>query len=387
MSNEIEVSIVIPCLNEADTLEKCILKAKKALNDGRISGEIIIADNGSTDGSQQIAERMDVNLVPIARKGYGNALIGGIESAKGRFIIMGDADDSYDFLEIHKFVDKFRTGDELVMGCRLPSGGGTVLKNSMPFLHRWLGNPLFSFMARHMFHAPIHDVYCGLRGFTRNLYDRLLLQCTGMEFATEMVIKSSLIKCKIGEVPITLHPDGRKAHKPHRKTFVDCWRALRFFMLYSPRWLFLLPGLFIIMFGTIGYALAFWECTFSGITLGAHTLLVSSLAVLIGHQGVIFAIMTKIYTIRERLLPEDPRFMKVFKTLTLENGLIVSSIAFITGVLLTGSVAIDWWHSGFGPLDYHESMRRVVTGVLLCALGCQSCMGSFFSSILGMQRK
>ena len=195
--------------------------------------------------------------------------MGGIEPAMGRFIIMGDADDSYDFLEIPRFVEKLRQGYELVMGCRLPSRGGTVVKDAMPFLHRWIGNPLFSFMVRIMYHSPIHDVYCGLRGFTRDLYDRLSLQCTGMEFATELVIKSSLIKARIGEVSITLHPDGRRAHKPHLKTFIDGWRTLRFFMLYSPRWLFGLPGLFLIVLGVIGFAWAFFGCTFFGITLGA----------------------------------------------------------------------------------------------------------------------
>ena len=387
MHAEIEVSIVMPCLNEADTLERCISKAQKALRDNGISGEIVIADNGSTDGSLRIAERMGVRLVPIERKGYGNALMGGIEEALGRFIIMGDADDSYDFLEIPRFVEMLRQGYELVMGCRLPSGGGTVIKDAMPFLHRWIGNPLFSFMVRIMYHAPIHDVYCGLRGFTRDLYDRLSLQCTGMEFATEMVIKSSLIEARIGEVSITLHPDGRRAHKPHLKTFIDGWRTLRFFMLYSPRWLFLLPGLFLIILGAIGYALAFFGYTFYGIILDTHTLLVSSLVILIGYQGVIFAIMTKIFTIREGLLPEDPRFIEIFKVFTLENGLIVSALAFIAGVLFIGVVAIEWWCSGFGPLDYSKSMRLVITGVILCALGFQSCMGSFFASILGMRRR
>jgi glycosyltransferase involved in cell wall biosynthesis len=211
---QVEVSVVIPCLNEADTLETCIVKAQRALCQHAIRGEIIVADNGSTDDSTAIAQRICARVVHVHGRGYGNALIGGIAAARGHFIIMGDADDSYDFLEIPRFVEKLRNGFDLAQGCRLPSGGGAVQPGAMPFLHRWLGNPVLSGMTRKMFHAPIHDVYCGMRGFTKALYNRLDQRCTGMEFAPEMIIKASLFGAKIAEVPITLHRDGRKSHAP-----------------------------------------------------------------------------------------------------------------------------------------------------------------------------
>src|SRR5438270_8245634 len=270
---ELEVSVVMPCLNEADSLESCIRKAQQALRENDIQAEIIVADNGSTDGSQAIATRLGARVVPVAQKGYGNALMGGIAAARGKFVIMGDSDDSYDFREIPKFVEKLRAGFDLVQGCRLPSGGGRVMPGAMPVLHRWLGNPLFSFLVRHMFWSDIHDVYCGMRGFTKELYNHLDQRCTGMEFATEMILKSSLACAKIAEVPITLHPDGRKSHPPHLRTFRDGWRTLRFLLIYSPRWLFVYPGITLILLGLIGYGLALPGVTIGGVTFDAHTLL------------------------------------------------------------------------------------------------------------------
>ena len=247
----VELSIVMPCLNEADTIENCVRIATKALADHGIVGEVVVADNGSTDGSQAIAARMGARVIAVQEKGYGSALQGGIAACRGRFVLMGDADESYDFAEAFKFVAKLREGFELVQGCRLPAGGGTVAQGAMPFTHRWIGNPGFSLMARVMFRAPIHDVYCGMRAFTKAFYETLELRCTGMEFATEMIIKSSLRKARIAEVPITLHPDGRKAHAPHLRTIRDGWRTLRFYLMYSPRWLFLLPGLGRLSSGSI----------------------------------------------------------------------------------------------------------------------------------------
>jgi glycosyltransferase involved in cell wall biosynthesis len=241
-----ELSVVIPCLNEHETIGICVEKAVRAMREAGIDGEVILADNGSTDGSIDIATRAGARHVAVPAKGYGNALMGGISAARGRFVIMGDADDSYDFLEIPKFVQKLRAGSELVQGCRLPSGGGSIAPGAMPKLHRWWGNPMFSWLARRWFGAPIHDVYCGLRGFTKDLYGRLDQRCTGMEFATEMIIKASLSGAAISEVPITLHVDGRKTRAPHLKTFRDGWRTLRFFLMCSPRWLFLMPGMLLI---------------------------------------------------------------------------------------------------------------------------------------------
>jgi len=254
--DEIELSIVIPCLNEEDTLDLCIGKALRAMAGHGVSGEVIVADNGSTDGSLEIARKRAVRIVSVEEAGYGRALMGGIGAARGKYVIMGDADDSYDFLEIPKFLAKLREGFDLVQGCRLPAGGGRVLPGSMPLMHRYLGNPFFTLLIRWWFKSPIHDVYCGLRGFTKAHYETLSQSCTGMEFATEMIIKSSQVPCRVAEVPITLHPDGRVAHAPHLRTFRDGWRTLRFFLLNSPRWLFLTPGLLAILAGLIGYGLS-----------------------------------------------------------------------------------------------------------------------------------
>src|SRR5688572_22409304 len=338
----VELSIVMPCLNEADTLATCIEKAQRSLSENNINGEVIIADNGSTDGSQEIAQRLGARLVPVSAKGYGNALMGGIAAARGTYVLMGDADDSYDFLETPKFVAKLREGYDLVQGCRLPAGGGTVAPGAMPFLHRWWGNPMFSLFARWWFHAPIHDVYCGLRGFRRDFYQSLDQRCVGMEFATEMIIKASLYGAKIAEVPITLHPDGRKAHAPHLKTFRDGWRTLRFFMMYSPRWLFLMPGLFLILLGTAGYFVALPATTIKGITFDAHTLLISSLAILCGYQAVVFALFTRTYAVAEGLMPEDPRLTRFFGVVTLERGLIAAAGLVFAGVVLIG-LAVNAW--------------------------------------------
>jgi glycosyltransferase involved in cell wall biosynthesis len=384
----IEVSVVMPCLNEADTLETCIRKAHRAMQEHDIAGEVIIADNGSTDGSQAIALRAEARLVDVPHRGYGNALMGGIAVARGRFVIMGDADDSYDFLEIPRIVAKLREGFDLVQGCRLPSGGGRVMPGAMPFLHRWLGNPALTFIVRNWFYArAIHDVYCGLRGFTKDLYDRLNLRCTGMEFATEMIIKASLFGERVAEVPITLHPDGRTSHPPHLKTFRDGWRTLRFFLMYSPRWLFLIPGAGLTLLGLIGYAVAMPAATWRGVTFDAHTLLVASLAILCGYQTILFAIFTKTFAVNEGLLPEDRHYTRFYQLVNLERGLAASALALVIGFTLLLAAMNQWRVSGFGRLDYAHTMRFVVPGVTLTALGFQTAISSFFVSILGMKRK
>jgi glycosyltransferase involved in cell wall biosynthesis len=382
-----EVSIVMPCLNEAETIGTCIQKAQAFLHRYEIPGEIVVADNGSTDGSQDIATLMGARVVHVQAKGYGNALMGGISAARGRYIIMGDADDSYDFLDLKGFIDKLREGHDLVMGCRLPWGGGTVKPGAMPFLHRWWGNPMFTMMARHWFGAPINDVYCGLRGFSKALFQRLNLRCTGMEFATEMIIKSSLYGEKIAEVPITLHPDGRTAHPPHLKTYRDGWRTLRFFLMYSPRWLFVVPGLLLILAGMVGYAVAMPGMTFHGMTFDAHTLLFASLAILCGYQSILFAICSKTFAISEGLMPEDPRLNRFFQVMYLERGLILSALGLLAGLALL-LVAVEMWRaSGYGHLDYAKTMRLVVPGATLTAISFQTILSSFFVSILGMRRR
>ena len=384
---EPELSIVMPCLNEAETLGTCIHKAQSFLHRFRIHGEIVVADNGSTDGSQEIATLMGARVVHVSAKGYGNALMGGIAAARGRYIIMGDADDSYDFLELSRFVDKLREGHDLVMGCRLPWGGGTIKPGAMPFLHRWWGNPMFTIMARRWFGAPINDVYCGLRGFSKALFERLNLRCTGMEFATEMIIKSSLYGEKIAEVPITLHPDGRTAHPPHLKTYRDGWRTLRFFLMYCPRWLFVIPGLVLMALGAIGYAVAMPGLTINGLTFDAHTLLFASLAILCGYQSVLFAIFSKTFAVSEGLMPEDPRLNRLFKVMYLERGLILSVAGMLIGLGLLVAAMHEWHLANFGQLDYAKTMRLVVPGSTLTALSFQTILSSFFVSILGMRRR
>jgi glycosyltransferase involved in cell wall biosynthesis len=382
-----EVSVVIPCLNEAETLATCIEKAAKALASNSIAGEIIVADNGSTDGSQAIATRLGSHVVNVAERGYGHALMGGIAVAQGDYIIMGDADDSYDFNEIPSFVEKLKQGFDLVQGCRLPSGGGTIKPRAMPFLHRVLGNPMFSFLARKWFKSPLHDVYCGLRGFRKDIFYALDQRCTGMEFATEMIIKASLYGTKIAEIPITLHPDGRRTRSPHLRTFRDGWRTIRLFLIYSPRWLFLIPGLLLICLGLFGYTIALPGLTMNGVTFDAHTLLFASLAILCGYQSVLFAIFTKTFAISEGLLPEDPRMNRLFEVVNLERGLIISSTALCIGLVLLMTAVAQWRMTGFGSLDYGRTMRLVIPGATLTALGFQTILSSFFVSILGMRRR
>lgn len=384
---EVEVSIVMPCLNEADTLATCVRKAKRALEERAIAGEVVVADNGSADGSQAIARGLGARVVEVKEKGYGNALMGGIAAARGRYIVMGDADDSYDFADSGRFVEKLREGFDLVQGCRLPWGGGTIRPGAMPFLHRWLGNPVLTMLVRSWFRAPVNDVYCGMRGFTRELYDRLEQRCTGMEFATEMIIKSSLQRERIAEIPITLHPDGRKAHPPHLKTFRDGWRTLRFFLMYSPRWLFLVPGFLLVLAGLAGYALAMPGVTIAGVTFDAHTLLFATLAIICGYQSILFAAFTKTFGMAERLMPEDPRMMRLFKIINLERGLLLSVVAMLAGAGLLLAAVDQWRRTGFGRLDYAHTMRFVIPGAALSALGFQTLLSSFFLSILGMARR
>ena len=380
------LSVVMPCLNEADTLEVCIRKAFRGIENSGVEGEVLVADNGSTDASIEISERLGARVVRVAAKGYGNALMGGIAAAKGEFVIMGDADDSYDFLEVPKFVEKLQAGFDLVQGCRLPSGGGTVKPGAMPFLHRWWGNPMFSFLVRQWFGAPIHDVYCGLRGFRKDFQQSLEQRCTGMEFATEMIIKSSLRGAKIAEVPITLHPDGRKAHAPHLKTFRDGWRTLRFFLVCSPKWLFLLPGFLLVVLGVIATALALPGVTIGPATFDAHTLLFGSLAFILGYQAIVFAIMTKAFAVGEGIMPEDERLVRFFHVATLERGLLIGGVALVGGAALLALAIFQWTQAGFGALDYSQTMRWVIPGATLSALGFQTVLFSFFISMMGIKR-
>ena len=380
-----ELSVVLPCLDEADTLGTCLAKVRKVFADDEIDGEIVVADNGSTDGSIEIAEEMGARVVHVEERGYGNALMGGIRAARGKYVVMGDADDSYDWLELPKFVEQLRLGYDLVQGCRLERGGGRVLPGAMPMLHRRWGNPMFSRMARSWFKSPVTDVYCGFRGFSKSFWTDLRQTAGGMEFATEMIIRASLRGSRIAEVPITLHPDGRVAHAPHLRTFRDGWRTLRFFLMYSPRWLFLVPGMVAVLLGVVGYALALPGATIAGAKLDAHTLLFASLSILCGYQAIVFAVFTKTLALSDDLAPPDPRWMRFFGLVNLERGLIAAFIALVAGLALLVIAVNRWRLTDFGPLDYSQTMKLVIPGATLTALAVQTILSSFFVSILGMR--
>jgi glycosyltransferase involved in cell wall biosynthesis len=383
----LELSVVIPCLNEVETLGICLDKIRDTLASSGIRGEAIVADNGSTDGSVELALGKGARVVPVEPKGYGEALLGGIEAARGRYILMGDADDSYDFREIPRFVEKLREGHDLVQGCRLPAGGGRVAPGAMPWSHRWIGNPFFSWLARLWFRATIHDIYCGMRAFSRTAYRRWDLRCTGMEFATEMIIKASLYRDRVAEVPITLHPDGRKTRRPHLKTMRDGWRTLRFFMVSCPRWLFLVPGVLLILGGALGYYAGLTRLQWGGVTFDAHTLLVASLLIIMGYQSVLFAAFTLIFAIAEGFLPPDRRVTRICRVITMERGLLVGVGGFVAGLALLGTASVRWIRLSFGPLDYSETLRWVIPGMMLAALGFQTILSGAFISILGMRRR
>ena len=381
----IELSVVMPCLNEAETLEQCIRKAQQALQDTGIEGEIIIADNGSHDGSIEIAERLGARVVRITERGYGNALMGGIAAAAGEFVRMGDADASYDFSHIPRFLQPLRDGADLVMGNRFAGG---IAKGAMPPLHQYFGNPALSWLGRLFFrNRSVGDFYCGLRAFRKNSYERMGLRTTGMEFATEMVVKATLLRLRIAEVPTTLSPDGR-SRPPHLRTWRDGWRTLRFFLLYSPRWLFLYPGLLLVLFGTLlGIWLLPGSRTIGRVNFDVHTLLYAAGFVLLGCQAAAFAIFTKLFAIMEGLHPPDPALDRWFRFTSLETGLVVGFALIAAGLSISIYAVGVWGVLHFGPLDYSRTMRLVIPAVLFLILGVQTIFASFFLSVLGLRRK
>jgi glycosyltransferase involved in cell wall biosynthesis len=374
-ASPMELSIVMPCLNEADTIAACVARALHSLAVAGVAGEVIVADNDSTDDSAALAAAAGGRVVSVPARGYGNALMGGIEAARGRFILMGDADASYDFGAIEPFLARLREGWELVQGCRLPAGGGRVMPGAMPGLHRWVGNPLFTRLARWWFGSPVHDTNCGLRAFTKELYQRLDQRCTGMEFANEMLIKASLARARITEVPITLHRDGRKAHRPHLRTFRDGWRTLRFYLLFCPRWRFLVPGLGLMLLGLAGYALT------GPARAGSLGLVVASLLLLCGYQSVLFAFLTKAFAINEGLLPMNRRMAAFFRVMTLERGLVAGAVALGLGLAGLGLAA------GQPPARPEGVLPLAVPAATLATLGFQTVLFSFFASLLGMHRR
>jgi len=383
---QMELTILMPCLNEAETIARCIEKAKIGLHRAGVTGEILIADNGSTDGSPAIAEELGARVVVVKEKGYGHALRGGVRAALGKWILMGDADDSYDFSQADRFVKKFQAGDELVMGCRLPIGGGTILPGAMPWKNRRLGNPVLTFIGRLFFTCPAHDFHCGLRGFTRAAFEKMELQTTGMEFASEMVIKATLKQMKISEVPVTLHPDGR-SRPPHLKPWRDGWRHLRFMLLYSPRWLFLVPGLLLAAIGAaLAAVLAVQNIQIGGVILNVGTLMMACMAVVVGFQLTAFAFYTKIFAIAEGLLPEDPSLNRLFHFFTLEKGIVAGLLVLAAGLALLLRAVWLWKEASFGPLpSMEENLRRLIPAAALILLGVQSIFSSFFLSVLGLK--
>lgn len=380
-----ELTILMPCLNEAETLERCITKAQHSLAELKVEGEVLIADNGSTDGSIELAEKLGARVVRVAAKGYGNALRGGIEAARGRWVAMGDADDSYDFSRLGPFLEKLRAGNDLVMGCRMPRGGGTIMPGAMPWKHRWIGNPVLSLIGRIFFKCPVQDFHCGLRAFSREAFQRLGVQTTGMEFASEMVIKATMKGLRIDEVPITLHKDGR-SRPPHLRSWRDGWRHLRFMLLFSPRWLFLVPGLLLTLVGAAGlFTLAVAPFYLAGARLDAGTMTVFSLMTIVGVQTIAFACFTKVFAIAEGLLPDDPRFSKVFRYLNLERGLVIGILIGLAGIALLLRALWIWKGAGFGDIPFSDNLRRLVPAATAIAVGAQIVFASFFMSVLGLK--
>ncbi len=380
-----DLTIVMPCLNEAETLATCIRKALLGIQAAGITGEVVIADNGSTDGSREIATREGARVVAVPHKGYGHALRGGIEAAEGKWILMGDADDSYDFSNISAFVKMLEQGNDLVMGCRMPSGGGTVSPGAMPWKHRWIGNPVLTFIGRLFFKAPAHDFHCGMRGFTKEAYARMELRTTGMEFASEMVIKATLTGLKFAEVPITLYPDGR-SRAPHLRSWRDGWRHLRFMLLFSPRWLFLFPGILVSLIGSVGLAaLTLGNMIFGRVVLDVGTMMVSSMMLLLGTQLLWLAVFTREFGVAEGLLRPNPRLRKILDAFSLEWGLVFGILMVLSGLGLLGWAFLDWQHAGFQGLSYGTNLRRIIPASTLIVLGVQFLFGSFFLGVLGLR--
>lgn len=364
----------MPCLNEAETVATCITKAQGYLTRSHIEGEVIVADNGSNDGSQAIAQQLGARLVPVTKRGYGSAILGGVQAAQGRFIIIGDADDSYDFGALDPFVEKLNCGYDVVIGNRFAGG---IRPNAMPFLHQYLGNPVLTFLGRLFFGSPIGDFHCGLRGATRDAFQRMELHMPGMEFASEMIVKASLLNLRIAEVPTILYPDGR-SRSPHLRTWRDGWRHLRFLLLFSPRWLFLYPGMFLIGIGVLASMLLL-----AGPRV--HSLLYASAAVIIGVQLLTFSLLTQTYAIQNGLLPENFYLTQFYRIATLERGLVLGGTLILSGIAGSAFALDTWIRNDFGNLNPAETMRQVIPSVLSLAVGIQIVFTSFFLSILRMR--
>ena len=384
LSSPLELTVVIPCLNEALTLESCVREGLEAMIAASISGEVIVADNGSTDGSQEIALKCGARVVPVSIKGYGYALRGGIEAAHGKYILMGDADGSYDFSHLSRFVERLRAGADLVMGNRFLGG---IEPGAMPWKNRHIGNPILSFIGRLFFNTGIGDFHCGLRGFTTEAYQRMDLRTTGMELASEIVIKSVLFGLNVEEVPTVLRRDGRD-RPPHLRPWRDGWRHLRFMLLFSPRWLFWYPGILLMALGiAVGAALLPGPLPLGKITLDVHTLLFAGVSVLIGFQAISFAVLSKLFAVRAGLYRAEAGFEKWIRHLTLEVGLVAGSLLVAIGLILSIGAVRFWGDQGFGSLQPTETLRWVIPGALSMLLGFQMILTSFFLGVLRLDTR
>ena len=378
---DVELSIVMPCLNEAETLATCIRKANSYLAASSINGEVLIGDNGSTDGCQDIARSLGARVIEVPLRGYGAALFGAISAAKGKYCIMGDSDDSYDFEHLDGFVDKLRAGHDLVMGNRFAGG---IKEGAMPWKNRYIGNPVLSAIGKTLFSAPAEDFHCGLRGFSKQAFHKLDLRTTGMEFASEMVIKATLLGLRVTEVPTTLSPDGR-SRPPHLRPYRDGWRHLRFMLLFSPDWLFLYPGLFLIFTGLVGGTILMNEPVFlRNVRFGIDTLIYCGSLFGVGTQAVLFSALSRAFAVQEGLYPENPKLRSYVSKITLELGLLVGLAILLAGIASACYAVLEWRHNAFGPMVTEHIARLVIPSSVALSLGCEIVLFSFLLSTFSL---
>lgn len=377
----IELSIIMPCLNEAETIEACVRKAGRYLSGSGIAGEVVIGDNGSTDGSQEIALRAGARVVNVPLRGYGAALYSATLAARGRYVIMGDSDDSYDFSDLDSFMRKLREGYDLVMGNRFT---GAIKPGAMPWKNRYIGNPVLSMIGKVIFHSPANDFHCGLRGYSKDAFNRMDLRTTGMEFASEMVIKATMTRMRICEVPITLSPDGR-SRPPHLRPYRDGWRHLRFMLLFGPNWLFLYPGLTLMLFGiVVSFLLMLSPIELHQVRLSIGALIFSAFSIVAGFQSVLFAVLSRVYAVQERLYPAGRAYRYLFRHINLERGLIAGLVMVAAGVISTLYVVLLWRQAGFGAMNVEQVSRIAIGSGLGTTLGFETILFSFLLSTLGL---
>jgi glycosyltransferase involved in cell wall biosynthesis len=381
---ELELTVLLPCLDEAETLADCIRDVRGFLAENDVRGEVVVADNGSSDGSPAIAEREGARVVAVATRGYGAAIRGGIAAARGRFVVMADADRSYDLTTLGPFLERLRGGADLVMGNRFRGG---VAPGAMPFLHRYVGNPVLTAVGRMLFRSPVRDFHCGIRGFEREAARRMDLRTTGMELASEMVIKATLLGMRVEEVPTTLSPDGR-TRPPHLRTWRDGWRHLRFMLLYSPRWLFLYPGLTLVAAGLVlGGRIVAAPLTVGDVTLDIHSLVFACTAVVLGVQSVSFAVFARAFAVHEGLLPRSPALERVGRLARLEVGVVVGAVLFGLGLVLSAWALARWGGpEAFGDLEPRDMMRAVAPAATAMIVGGQIVLASLLLSLIGLGR-